>query len=568
MLSRGPFASVLDGIRSEAERQRVEYVPGAAGSLWSFFKTVEFWQGDLLLTPVLILDQFEELFTLQPEQARESFLNELSYLVRGVRPSSAPDTDRALGEEPPPLRIVLSLREDFLGFLEEASDHIPQILDHRFRLAPLNLQAAADAITGPASLEDPGLATKPFRFDGDAITDILDYLSRRRTKSMAQTTRYVEPFQLQLVCRRIEEIVAERQRASSAEIAIGMKDIGGEAGIRETLRNFYTSSVDALPTKRVRRAVRRLCEQFLISPEGRRLSLEEMEIRKQLNLSPETLRLLVTRRLLRSENRSDSSYYELSHDALIEPVLATRRRKALLFGWLGLGISSIGLVVVSIGVIYNIVYAIQQPVTPEWINNLLGMPFLASLGIVLLSLCRRNLRTLRRYRPRTPDELADTLVAGQSRMSISYGAIGILMGGYILFLALFLGAALTGNILNAYMGNLAHTDPFSAHFRQSISEMGLGLDTIAYIISVPVVLLFGVRLLRWGIRRLLQAPLIVRPQPTEVSPRTFVFSDLALIAGLDRAARGRVLGGDGVGKNRLRLSSPGTPSGLGASKLV
>ena len=342
-VEQGPFASVLDGIRSEAERQRVEYVPGTAGSLWSFFKTVEFWQGDLLLTPVLILDQFEELFTLQPEQARESFLNELSYLVRGVRPSSAPDTDRALGEEPPPLRIVLSLREDFLGFLEEASDHIPQILDHRFRLAPLNLQAAADAITGPASLEDPGLATKPFRFDGNAITDILDHLSRRKTKPMAQPTRYVEPFQLQLVCRRIEEIVAERQRGSSAEIAIGIKDIGGEAGIRETLRNFYTSSVDALPTKRVRRAARRLCEQFLISPEGRRLSLEETEIQKQLNLSPDILRLLVTRRLLRSENRSDSSYYELSHDALIEPVLATRRREALLYGWLGLGISSIGL---------------------------------------------------------------------------------------------------------------------------------------------------------------------------------------------------------------------------------
>jgi hypothetical protein len=101
------------------------------------------------------------------------------------------------------------------------------------------------------------------------------------------------------------------------------------------------------------------------------------------------------------------------------------------------------------------------------------------------------------------------------------------MGGYILFSTLFVGAALTGNIINAYRGNLAHIDPFSAHFRQSISEMGLGLDTIAYIISVPVVLLFGVRLLRWGIRRLLQTPLIVRPQPTEVSPRTLAFSDLA-----------------------------------------
>ena len=83
---------------------------------------------------------------------------------------------------------------------------------------------------------------------------------------------------------------------------ITMEDIGGETGIRETLKNFYASSVRALPTKRIRRAVRRLCEQFLISPEGRSLSLEEMEIRKQLNLFPETLQLLVTKRLLRSEN--------------------------------------------------------------------------------------------------------------------------------------------------------------------------------------------------------------------------------------------------------------------------
>ena len=94
MFERGPFASVLEASAAEADQQQVEYVPGAAGSLWTFFKTVEFWRGDLLLTPVLILDQFEELFTLQPEQARELFLNELSYLVRGVRPPSAPDADR------------------------------------------------------------------------------------------------------------------------------------------------------------------------------------------------------------------------------------------------------------------------------------------------------------------------------------------------------------------------------------------------------------------------------------------------------------------------------------------
>jgi hypothetical protein len=59
---------------------------GDAVSLWSFFKTAEFWRGDLLVTPVLILDQFEELFTLQGSEARTNFLSELGYLVRGVPP--------------------------------------------------------------------------------------------------------------------------------------------------------------------------------------------------------------------------------------------------------------------------------------------------------------------------------------------------------------------------------------------------------------------------------------------------------------------------------------------------
>ena len=40
----------------------------------------------------------------------------------------------------------------------------------------------------------------------------------------------------------------------------------------------------------------------------------------------------VASRLLRSENRSESTYYELSHDALVEPIFASRRTKARVMG--------------------------------------------------------------------------------------------------------------------------------------------------------------------------------------------------------------------------------------------
>jgi hypothetical protein len=134
-----PVRSVFDDVRDCAQRRKVEYVPGNECSLWHFFKTAAFWDGDRLLTPVLVLDQFEELFTLHRADVRAKFLAELGHLVRGVRPEWAPSSasEPELTDTAPQLRIVLSLREDYLGSLEEASYNIPQILDHRLLLNKL-----------------------------------------------------------------------------------------------------------------------------------------------------------------------------------------------------------------------------------------------------------------------------------------------------------------------------------------------------------------------------------------------------------------------------------------------
>ena len=291
---------------------------------------MEFWRGDLLLTPVLIIDQFEELFTLQSEGAREAFLSELSYLVRGVPPPSQLQPESRLDEAPRPIRLVLSLREDFLGLLEEASDHIPEIMDHRYRLAPLSYEMASEAITRPAAIEHGKIATKVFGLEPSLVTSILDYLTRSTTGAHAK--QHVEPFHLQLICQRIEKVAALRQQVTSGEVILSFKDLGGEPALADTLESFYSDAIRSLPGRHLRSAARILCEQFLISPEGRRLSVEGRELRLQLKLPPEILNDLVERRLLRTDRRSDSTYYELSHDALVQPVLEGRRVQALVVG--------------------------------------------------------------------------------------------------------------------------------------------------------------------------------------------------------------------------------------------
>ena len=403
-----PLHQVMNGIELAANRQKFEYHPGSDTSLWHFFKTVEIWRGDHLLTPVLVLDQFEELFTLHDLEPRGAFLRELGYLVRGVRPpytSSAQD-EYATGDTAPTVRIVLSLREDFLGSLEEGADCIPQILDHRFRLSALSVEAATAALEGPSRIKNTSLSTRPFSFKPGAVQSILTYLSRRTRKSAAGEIVRIEPFHLQLVCQRIESIVAARQ-GGDEEVQVGLADLGSERGLDDTLRRFYASVLKTIEPRRTRKRVRRLCQHFLISPEGRRLSLERGEIRRILKLTPETLAALVDKRLLRSDQRADSWYFELSHDSLILPILATRKKRALSLGGLGL-LGSIAVAVLSLVLMGTAAFAAMAPFVgaAEWpadglASLLVGALMLLSAGAMMMWMSvvgmRRAVETLNRY---------------------------------------------------------------------------------------------------------------------------------------------------------------------------
>jgi hypothetical protein len=413
-VKRAPMRRILDGVRDSAVRQKVEYHPGSELSLWHFFKTAEFWLADRLLTPVLILDQFEELFTLHGTEARAGFLREFGHLVRGVRPElelereSTSRGEAPLTDTPPAMRIVISLREDYLGSLEEAADSIPQILDHRFRLKPLAVQDALDALEGPATVKDERLATQPFTYRPDTVQAILAYLSRRTRGTAVRGGDYVEPFHLQLICQRAEALVAKRQRQGAQQVEIVIEDLGGEPGLKATLRDFYKNVIGAIEVTRTRKKVRRLCEQYLISPEGRRLSLERGEIKRIVKLGADTLGDLVDRRLLRSDQRADSWYYELSHDSLVAPILATRKTQGIAFGVLGLLGSLIGCVFAFslVGIVPMLMYFAsfvppERGATPGPALLIIGGLLFLSLGALLFWISitglRRSVEALNRY---------------------------------------------------------------------------------------------------------------------------------------------------------------------------
>ena len=320
-----PVKTLLARIKEEPSAT-VEDKSGEANSLWQFFKTVEFWSTeDTLMTPVLILDQFEELFTLHSAEHRRHFIAQLADLVRERPPKELTQHTTAeqkplYSESPPDLKIIIAIREDFLAQLEELADEIPAILQNRFRLLPLDRNQARLAIEEPAQLEDEHLDTARFEYAPETVETMLDFLCKRKDKAENIVSDEVEPFQLQLLCQYIENKVRRLQDKESSGVIIHKEDLGGQEEMRQVLKHFYNHQIHRLKPGWKKKNVRNLCEKGLISETERRLSLEEGEIERKYRVPKIILGELVNNRLLRSEPRVGSVYYELSHDTLVNSI--------------------------------------------------------------------------------------------------------------------------------------------------------------------------------------------------------------------------------------------------------
>ena len=330
---QNPLDAVFQGIAQSAEDQGFEHHIKSNASLWHYFKTAEFWQGDTLLKPVLVVDQFEELFTLHTQEERLAFARQVAHLLRGPAPAIDKTLLADLGdlsETPPPVKVVFSMREDFLAMLDELVPDLPNILTTRYRLSAMDREQAKQAIEGPAGVEDQVLEAPTFTYTEGTVQKIIDFLAEGAGPNLAEQGG-INPFQIQIVCQHVEDLVLARTRSLTREkraaIAISYEDLGGATGLRETVSQFYERQLNNF-NPYLRRRIQRLCEEGLANREGRRIAQEQSEIVNRFGVDPRTLGRLVDLRLLQRERRLGGNHYELSHDTLLHPVLRARRQRA------------------------------------------------------------------------------------------------------------------------------------------------------------------------------------------------------------------------------------------------
>lgn len=265
------------------------------------------------LTPILIFDQFEEIFTLaQTDDAgrkrAQEFLADLADLVENRPPASLEariDRDEADAASfdfaRADYRILISLREDYLAHLEALKGGMPSVTQNRMRLARMTGVQAVAAVRAPA----PQLVSEP------VAESIVRFVSGAADLAVAE----VEPSLLSLICRELNNTrLAQGQAEISADLL---------AGSRETiLSEFYTRALADQPA-----GVREFIEDEMLTESGFRESVAEERVRKGFaaaGAAPGALAALVDRRLLRVEDRLDLRRVEITHDVLCA-VIGTSR---------------------------------------------------------------------------------------------------------------------------------------------------------------------------------------------------------------------------------------------------
>ncbi len=309
-------AQICATIAKEASEREIEApLRSNDETLWEYFhrEANSFWNvRNKLVMPLLVFDQFEEIFTLghiDPDRSKatEAFLDQLADLSECRPPATLkqwiddhPDEASAFDFGRHHYKLLLSIREDFLPDLEALRARMPALALNRSRLRRMNGEAALLVVKQARHLIDPDVGEQVVRFVSAA------------ERHLPLVDLEVEPALLSVVCRELNN---RRMTVGEAKISAALLQGNKE----EVLADFYERSTADLTPE-----VRSFMEDHLLTVSGYRDSVALENALSTLGVSRNAIDTLVERRLVRREDRGGTQRLELTHDLLAGVVRASR----------------------------------------------------------------------------------------------------------------------------------------------------------------------------------------------------------------------------------------------------
>ncbi|MDQ3012801.1 MAG: ATP-binding protein [Acidobacteriota bacterium] len=263
---------------------------------------------------VLIFDQFEEVLTLDPVDtaAKQEFFKQVGEALRN-RSRWA----------------LFAMREEYRAALDPYLRYIPNGLSVTFRLDLLGIQAARDAIQKPA--RDAGVDFTSEAAD-KLVNDLCKVLVAGPEGKVAEVPGlYVEPVQLQVVCRNLWVKWKERLAANTGKLTdptkITLTHLDEVGDVNNALGDYYSLCVGeaARQSNVTEREIRDWVGTTLITSSGIRGQVLE-DPHKGAGLDKTAIDALKNDYLVRPEQRRGVTWYELAHDRLIEPVTTNNKK--------------------------------------------------------------------------------------------------------------------------------------------------------------------------------------------------------------------------------------------------
>ncbi len=309
-------------LKSEIDKYgfKVESYPGTE-TLWEYFHSEPLWKS---ITPILIFDQFEEIFTLAKKSNHfsgkelEDFWQELSDLIENSIPEKLKEkflNDKEqihFNYKNQKVKIVFAFREEFLPEFESITTKIPSIKYSRFRLMPMNGNQAYEVIT----------KTWKDNIDAAQANKIVGFFSNEEDKNKSFELMEIEPSLLSQVCSYIdkERISEGNDKISAAFLNKYPKEIILRSIYNETLseandavnKNEPGINKNATP-------VNEFLEDKLITDEG---------YRTKYSLAPQDEKLIPGIDILKRKYflRYEGNSIELAHDVLT-PIIKSGREE-------------------------------------------------------------------------------------------------------------------------------------------------------------------------------------------------------------------------------------------------
>lgn len=253
---------------------------------------------DQSVDEVLIFDQFEEILTIDPTDhaAKIDFFIQLGRTLQNRHRWA-----------------LFAMREDYIASLDAYLRMIPTHLSNTFRLDFLTVDAARQAVKRPA--QDAKVT-----FTDAATEHLLKDLGTIRVQDydgtiQSQPGLYIEPVQLQVVCRRLWD------RLPATSDCIEEADVVALGNVDDALADYYTERVKRAveATHVTERSLRSWVNRHLITAQGTRGQVMK-GIGQTQGLDNRAIKVLVDAHLVRAEPRLGTMWYELAHDRLIKPI--------------------------------------------------------------------------------------------------------------------------------------------------------------------------------------------------------------------------------------------------------